>query len=57
MYALILITIHIARHDRRGVTAIEYAVIASMIAVVIIGAITSVGVKVKTLFTSVGAAI
>jgi pilus assembly protein Flp/PilA len=57
MCALILTAIHAARRDRRGVTALEYAVIASMIAVVIIGAITSVGSKVKALYISVEAAI
>ena len=57
MGALILTAIQAARHDRRGVTAMEYAVIASLIAVVIIGAVTNVGTKVKALYTSVEAAI
>lgn len=37
-----------------GATAIEYALIASLIAVVIIGAVTTVGTKVSTVFTEVG---
>ena len=40
--------------DESGVTAIEYALIASLIAVAIIGAVTTVGGKVKTVFTEVG---
>ena len=37
-----------------GATAIEYALIASLIAVAIIGAVTTVGGKVSTVFTEVG---
>ena len=39
--------------DERGATAIEYAMIASGIAVAIAAAITSLGSNVKGLFTSV----
>ena len=39
--------------DESGVTAIEYGLIAALIAVVIIGAITAVGTKLSTTFTSV----
>jgi pilus assembly protein Flp/PilA len=39
--------------DESGVTAIEYALIASLIAVAIIGAVTSVGTKVSTVFNDV----
>ena len=39
--------------DESGVTAIEYGLIAALIAVVIIGAITSVGKNLTTTFTSV----
>ncbi len=41
--------------DESGVTAIEYALIASLIAVAIIGAVTTVGTNMKTVFTEVGA--
>ena len=34
--------------DESGATAIEYGLIASLIAVVIIGAVTSVGTKLST---------
>ncbi len=41
------------RSDDRGATAIEYGLIAALIAVVIIGAVTTVGTKLKTTFTTV----
>jgi pilus assembly protein Flp/PilA len=40
-----------------GATAIEYALIASLIAVFIITAVQTVGTKVSTVFTEVGAAL
>lgn len=40
--------------DDRGVTSIEYALIASLIAVFIIVAVQLVGTKVSTVFTEVG---
>ncbi|MGB7974683.1 MAG: Flp family type IVb pilin [Roseiarcus sp.] len=40
--------------DESGVTAIEYALIASLIAVFIIVAVQLVGTKVSTVFTEVG---
>jgi pilus assembly protein Flp/PilA len=43
--------------DESGVTAIEYALIASLIAVFIIVAVQLVGTQVSTVFTEVGAAL
>ena len=43
--------------DESGATAIEYALIASLIAVAIITAVTTVGGKVSTVFTEVGNAL
>jgi pilus assembly protein Flp/PilA len=40
--------------DESGATAIEYALIASLIAVAIITAVQTVGGKVSTVFTEVG---
>jgi pilus assembly protein Flp/PilA len=40
--------------DESGVTAIEYALIASLIAVFIIVAVQFVGTQVSTVFTEVG---
>jgi pilus assembly protein Flp/PilA len=41
-------------NDERGVTAIEYALIASLIAVFIITAVQYVGTQVSTVFTEIG---
>jgi len=41
--------------DESGVTAVEYGLIASLIAVVIITAVTSVGTKLSTTFTTIAA--
>ena len=39
--------------DESGATAIEYGLIAALIAVVIIGALTAIGSKLTTTFSSV----
>ena len=39
--------------DEKGVTALEYGLIAALIAVVIIGAVTSLGSNLSTTFTNV----
>jgi pilus assembly protein Flp/PilA len=44
-------------HNDSGATAIEYALIASLIAVAIITAVSTVGGKVSTVFTEVGNAL
>jgi pilus assembly protein Flp/PilA len=41
-------------NDESGVTAIEYALIASLIAVFIIVAVQLVGTQVSTVFTEIG---
>jgi pilus assembly protein Flp/PilA len=43
--------------DESGATAIEYGLIAALIAVVIIGAATTLGTNIKTTFNSIGTAI
>ena len=43
--------------DESGATAIEYGLIAALIAVVIIGAVTAVGTSLNTTFTSVAGAV
>jgi pilus assembly protein Flp/PilA len=40
--------------DEEGVTAIEYGLIAALIAVVIIGAVTLVGTNLENVFSYVG---
>jgi pilus assembly protein Flp/PilA len=39
--------------DARGVTAIEYGLIAALIAVVIVGAVTAVGTDLNAIFTTI----
>jgi pilus assembly protein Flp/PilA len=43
--------------DESGVTAIEYGLIAALIAVVIIGAVSTLGTKLSTTFSSVAASL
>jgi pilus assembly protein Flp/PilA len=43
--------------DQSGVTAIEYGLIAALIAVVIITAVTAVGTKLSATFTAVETAL
>ena len=43
--------------DDSGATAIEYGLIAALIAVVIIGAVTAVGTNLSTTFTNISASI
>jgi pilus assembly protein Flp/PilA len=43
--------------DRRGVTAIEYGLIAAMIAVAIIGILGALGAQLKATFQSVNSAL
>jgi pilus assembly protein Flp/PilA len=40
--------------DRRGVTALEYGLIAALIAGVIITAVATLGTNISTVFTSLG---
>ena len=39
--------------DESGATAIEYGLIVSLIAVVIVGAVTAVGTNLKTTYTTI----
>ncbi len=45
------------RKNESGATAIEYGLIAALIAVVIIGAVTVLGTQISASFTSIGSAI
>lgn len=44
-------------NDETGVTALEYGLIAALIAAVIMGAVTLIGTKLDTTFDNIGAAI
>ncbi len=48
-----LTTIAMLRRDERGVTAIEYGLIAALISVVIIIAVKAVGTSLSTTFTTI----
>lgn len=56
MDKLILATRRFLR-DEEGVTAIEYGLIAALIAIVIIAAITTVGENLQTVFCAVAVAL
>jgi pilus assembly protein Flp/PilA len=43
--------------DQSGATAIEYGLIAGLISVVIIGAITTLGTRLNAKFTTIGGAL
>ena len=43
--------------DERGVTALEYGLIAGLVAVVIVTSVTTLGTKLQTTFTSIAAAL
>jgi pilus assembly protein Flp/PilA len=43
--------------DERGVTAMEYGLIAALVAVVIIGSVTTLGTKLSTTFATVSGAL
>jgi pilus assembly protein Flp/PilA len=43
--------------DRTGATAIEYGLIAALVAVATAGSVTTVGTKLTTLFSSVNTAL
>ena len=45
------------RSDRRGVTALEYGLIAALIAVAIIGGVTSLGSSLKAEFSGIATTI
>ena len=43
--------------DERGTSAIEYAIIASGVSIVIVGTVATLGTNVKALYTSVASAL
>jgi pilus assembly protein Flp/PilA len=44
-------------NDERGVTALEYGLIAGLVAVVIVTSVTALGTKLNTTFTAISAAL
>jgi len=49
--------IRVLYSDRRGVTAMEYGLIAALVAVVIIGTVTTLGTNLKSVFASISTAL
>jgi pilus assembly protein Flp/PilA len=43
--------------DKRGVTALEYGLIAALIATVIIGAVTTLGTNLKGIFNTIASSV
>ena len=52
-YVAISTLLHQIRKNTSGVTAIEYGLIAGLISVVIITAVTAIGTDLKTAFTTI----
>ena len=48
---------YLSLDSEKGVTAIEYGLIASLIAIVIIGALTLVGTQLTAIFTTISNAL
>jgi pilus assembly protein Flp/PilA len=44
-------------NDERGVTALEYGLIAGLVAVVIVTSVTALGTKLQSTFTQIAAAL
>ena len=53
MLAPIFVLLERVKADSKGVTALEYGLLAGLIAVVIIGGATVLGTNVNTLFNSI----
>jgi pilus assembly protein Flp/PilA len=56
-YTRIQALINSMRTEEDGATAVEYGLMVSLIAVVIIGAVTAIGVNLRDMFTGVGDAL
>jgi pilus assembly protein Flp/PilA len=52
-----LTNLKVLAHDERGVTALEYGLIAGLVAVVIVGSVTTLGTKLAGTFTTIVAAL
>ena len=58
LYKVIIMKIlHKLRNDKKGATAIEYGLIAALIAVVIIAALQTVGTNISESFDNIGTAV
>ena len=53
MLSTMILLVQNLRGDKRGVTALEYGLIASLVAVVIIVAVTALGTNLSTTFNKI----
>jgi pilus assembly protein Flp/PilA len=54
MLAYTVTLLQSVKSDRKGVTALEYGLLAGLIAVAIIGGATALGSSISTMFTDIG---
>ena len=57
MLTTIILLIQNLRADKKAVTALEYGLIASLIAVVIIGAVSALGSNISNTFKSISSSL
>ena len=55
MFAYVFALLERAKVDRKGVTAMEYGVIAAGIVIVVAANAATLGTKISTLFSTIGA--
>lgn len=53
IYSFVNLQIEKLRSDTRGVTALEYGLIASLVAVVLVVTVTTLGTNLKSVFSAV----
>jgi pilus assembly protein Flp/PilA len=53
MFTNLFVLVQNLRSDKKAVTALEYGLIAALVAVVIIGAVTTLGTNLSTTFATV----
>jgi pilus assembly protein Flp/PilA len=57
MFATLVTLLQNVKNDRKAVTAMEYGLIASLVAVVIITTVTTLGGRLNNIFSTVSAAL
>jgi pilus assembly protein Flp/PilA len=57
MFTTLLALLQNVKSDRRAVTAMEYGLIASLVAVVIITTVTQLGTRLNTIFNTISTAL
>jgi pilus assembly protein Flp/PilA len=57
MLACCLALLQSIKADEKGVTAVEYGLLCALIAIVIIGAVTTLGTNLNSLFTTLASTV